>query len=161
MSNRCRYMTQHLSTFIHYPLDSHSPTMLWGTKQSGACASKSPLPVRHTTSLEASMQTWQICHFSQKPCSDCIYIIYLYINNYMGKRKSWEKENMGVEGQNKKNKKQKKTWSSPNCYSLIMQVWGWARDQQTEGRLTVLERYHTKSLHRKRWLCKKGHRVTR
>lgn len=33
MSNRCRYMMQHLSAFIHYPLDSHSPTMPWGTKQ--------------------------------------------------------------------------------------------------------------------------------
>lgn len=41
MSNRCWCTEQqHLSAFIHFPLDSHSPTMQWGTKTSGACASK-------------------------------------------------------------------------------------------------------------------------
>lgn len=42
-----------------------------------------------------------------------------------------------------------------------MQVLGWTRDQQKKLSLTVLERFYTKSLHRKRRLCKKGHRVTR
>lgn len=51
--------------------------------------------------------------------------------------------------------------SCPNRYNLIMQILGWARDQQNKLRLTVLERYYTKNLHRKRRLCKKGHRVTR
>lgn len=68
VSNRCWNTKQHLATFIHHLFNSHSPTMLWGTKQR-------PLPVGHATGLEASKPNGQIC---------CYIIIYLDIKEYMG-----------------------------------------------------------------------------
>lgn len=44
----------------------------------------------------------------------------------MGKGKSLEKEIMGGGG----NRTKTRWLSCPNCYNLIMQVLGWARDQQ-------------------------------
>lgn len=104
-------------------LHSLSVRFTFSHQTSGACVSTRPLPVCQTTGLEASMPT------RQKPCSDCIYNIFIYKQIY------------GGEGGNRT----KTRWfSRPNRYNLIMQVLGWARDRPNR-RLTVLERLHKKS----------------
>lgn len=78
--NRCWNSTQHLWTFIHYPLDSHSRTR----------QAVPPLAVCQTAGLEASMQT------RHKPCSDCIYNIFIYKQIYGGEGRGggrWRKQN--------------------------------------------------------------------
>lgn len=80
-----------------------------------------------------------------------MYNIFIYKQVYGEKKRA-----------NNGGNKTKTRWlTCPNCYDLIMQVWVGPETDEQKLRLTVLERYYTKSLHRKRILCKKGHRVTR
>lgn len=62
--------------FIHHLLDSHSPTMPWGTRQSGACVSKRPGRVWSVT------VRLRLEHSFHKHPAQTGYSIYLYINKY-------------------------------------------------------------------------------
>lgn len=146
MSSRCWFTKQHLSAFIHH----HYIRSIRFTFSHSAVvqrSSKRPLPVRRTAVRRLSQKVKQTLLRLN------IYNLFIYkqINGQSGwtvgeKEQRWWRE----------------LWvTCPNHYKLIMQVLGWTRDQQNKLSSTVLEIYHTKSLHRKRRLCKKGHRATR
>lgn len=101
-------LEQHLPTFIHHPLDSHSPTIQRGTGQR-------PIPICHTTGLEASNAELTDMLFYYKNPAQTLYITYLCINKYVGKgHRRW-----AVKGTEQKQD------GCPNRY-LIMQGWAWA-----------------------------------
>lgn len=72
-----------------------------------------------------------------------------------------EGEELGNKEGGEGNRTKTRWLTCPKRYNFIMQVRVGQRPTKHKLRLTVLESCYTKSLHRKRRLCKKGHRVTR
>lgn len=87
MSNKTLLHEQRLSAFIHFPLDSHSPTMPWGTKQAVRAPLKDHFLSQHgSRSFYANSTHGPI--FTTPPPSPAHTgcRIDLYIKKEMGKR---------------------------------------------------------------------------